>query len=75
LVIILVLQSHFKKGQNIPSPWRSREAVMVVAESEEADQPVELEEVEAWAAGLEAVHARIAQRFGRRERASEPWPT
>jgi hypothetical protein len=40
---------------------------MVVAESEEADQPVELEEVEAWAAGLEAVHARIAQRFGRRE--------
>ena len=28
---------------------------------------VELEEVEAWAKGLEVVHARIAGRFGRRE--------
>ena len=29
--------------------------------------PVELEEVEAWACGLEAVHSLIAARFGRRE--------
>jgi SRSO17 transposase len=40
---------------------------MVVVESEEAHQPVELEEVAAWAAGLEAVHARIVERFGRKE--------
>ena len=28
---------------------------------------VELEEVESWAKGLEALHSRIASRFGRRE--------
>ena len=29
--------------------------------------PVELEEVEAWACDLDAVHSLIADRFGRRE--------
>jgi SRSO17 transposase len=32
-----------------------------------ATQPVELEEVQTWAAGLQALHARIAHRFDRKE--------
>jgi SRSO17 transposase len=40
---------------------------MVGVQTEQAPEPVELLEVEAWAAGLQALHARIGQRFGRRE--------
>jgi hypothetical protein len=33
----------------------------------EADEAAAIEEVRAWAAGLEAMHARIAGRFARAE--------
>jgi hypothetical protein len=33
----------------------------------EADEATAIEEVRAWAAGLEAMHARIAGRFARAE--------
>jgi DDE superfamily endonuclease len=33
----------------------------------EADEAADIEEVRAWAAGLQALHARIAGRFGRAE--------
>jgi hypothetical protein len=33
----------------------------------EADEAADIEEVQAWAAGLEALHARITGRFARAE--------
>ena len=33
----------------------------------EADEAADIQEVQAWAAGLQAVHARIAGRFARAE--------
>jgi hypothetical protein len=35
----------------------------------------ELEEVVAWAAGVEAMQARMAERFRRPEPQGGPWPT
>jgi DDE superfamily endonuclease len=45
----------------VPAPWRAGGAVL------EADEAADIEEVQAWAAGLEALHARIAGRFVRAE--------
>lgn len=40
---------------------------MVLAETEREQEQTEVEEARAWAAGLEAMHARIAHRFARSE--------
>src|SRR5918995_1820115 len=48
-------------GQQLAAPWRAGGAVL------EADEAADIEEVQAWAAGLEALHARIAGRFARAE--------
>jgi hypothetical protein len=41
----------------------------------EADEAADIEEVQAWAAGLEALHACIAGRFARADHAGGSWPT
>jgi SRSO17 transposase len=48
-------------GRQLTAQWRAGGAVL------EADEAADIQEVQAWAAGLDALHARIARRFVRAE--------
>jgi hypothetical protein len=48
-------------GRQLTASWGAEGAVL------EADEAADIQEVQAWAAGLDALHARIAGRFGRAE--------